>query len=371
MKVAIFSNSKGGVFSYTINLVEELARKGCDINVFFFNQSEEAKRLTDSGHIDFKYLTTSGFIPNLRTIINLFFHDRPDIIHVNFASFGPLAIFKKFVFKIPFIYTLHGLPQPWLNSSLVDKIGYTIESLLLPFVASQASAIVAISNYVKDTLKIKYGLDSEVIYNGVDASRFKPIDKKRSKKQLGYDEANFVVLFVGKLSPYKDPLTLIKAINKATKINKNLHLMMVGTGDLYKEVRHAIERLNLSSRVKLFEHVSTEKLRLCYNAADLFVLPSFNEAFGIVLLEAMASGLPIIASNSGACLEVIGNAGILFNQGDCSDLAEKIMELSCNEELVRRLSNEGLKRVQIFSWEATTNEYWKLYKRQEMRENEV
>lgn len=361
MKVTIFSNSKGGVFSYTINLVKGLAHKGCDVNVFFLTQSEETKRLVASRHVHFNVLTTSNFVPNLRTIINLFFHDRPDIIHINFALFGPLAIFKKLVFKTPFIYTLHGLPQPWLHSSLVNKIKYTMESLLLPFVASQASAIVAVSNYVKDVLKIRYGLDSQVIYNGVNTSRFKPTNKKRSKRKLGYDETDFVVLFVGKLSPYKDPLTLIEAINKAIKINKNFHLIMVGTGDLYKEVIHAIDRLNLSSHVKPLGHVSGEELRLCYNASNLFVLPTFNEAFGIVLLEAMASGLPIIASNSGACPEVIGNAGILFNPGDCIDLAEKIMELSCNEDLLRRFSNEGLKRVQTFSWEVTTNDYWKLY----------
>lgn len=363
MKVAILSNSKGGVFSYTVNLVQGLTRKGCDITVFFFNQSKEARRLTDSGHINFKYLTTSSFIPNLGTLIDLIFQDRPDIIHINFASFGLLAIFKKFVFKIPFIYTLHGLPQPWLNPSLTDKIKYTVESLLLPFVASRASAIVTISNYVKDTLKTKYGLDSKVIYNGINASRLKPIDKKRSKNQLGYTETDFVALFVGKLSPYKDPLTLVEAINKVIKMDKNFHLMMIGTGDLYMEAAREIERLSLSSRVKLLGHVSEEELELCYDAADLFVLPSLNEGFGIVLLEAMASGLPIITSDSGACSEVTGNAGILFNQGDCLDLAEKIMELSRNEELLRKLSNEGLKRVQSFSLDATTNKYWNLYRK--------
>lgn len=364
MKVTILSNSKGGLFTATMQWAKGLANKGCDVKIFFLTKSEEAQCLVSSKHIHLNYFTISSLLPNLRALVDFFIRDHPDIIHINFALFGPLAIFKKYVFKTPFIYAAHGLPQPWLERSLICKIAYAVEACLLPLVASQSSAIVAVSNYVRKMLKKKYGVDSEVIYHGVNAEKLKPENKLRSKRKLGYKETDVLVLFVGKLHPYKDPLIIIKAMYKAVKTNTSLHLVMIGDGELYTEVAREISKLNLSNHVKLFKHVSDEKLKILYDAADLFALTSVNEAFGMVLLEAMASGLPVIASNSGACPEVIRNAGISFNQGDHIDLAEKIITLSFDKGLSRKLSKAGLERVKVkFSWKSEINQYYKLYER--------
>jgi glycosyltransferase involved in cell wall biosynthesis len=363
MKITMLSNSKGGVFTVTMQWAQGLARKSCDVNIFFLTQSKEAKRLVPSEHICFHYFTTSNFLPNLRAIFKFLFHDRPDVIHTNFASLGLLAIFKKYVFKIPFIFTSHGIPESWLQPSLSDKVAYTIEYYLLPLVASQSSAVVAVSKYVKEMLKRRYNVDSEVIYHGIDTNTFKPENKTQSRRELGYKETDFIILFVGKMHPYKDPLTLIKAISVAVEKNANLHLVMIGDGELYTEIEKEISKLNPSNHVRLFRRVDNQTLEMLYDAADVFVLPSVNEAFGMVLLEAMASGLSVIASDSGACPEVVGNAGILFNQGNYTELAEKILRLSHEKELSRKLSEAGLKRVrETFSWEDKIDQYLKLYK---------
>jgi len=363
MKVTMLSNSKGGVFTATLQWAKGLARKSCDINIFFLTQSKEAKRLVPSEHIRFYYFTTSNFLLNLRAIFKFLIHDRPDVIHTNFASLGLLAIFKKYVFKIPFIFTSHGIPESWLQLSLSDKIAYTIEYYLLPFVASQSSAVVAVSKYVKEMLKRRYNVDSEVIYHGIDTNTFKPENKTQSRRELGYKETDFIILFVGKLHPSKDPLTLIKAISEAVEKNASLRLIMIGDGELYEEAKNEIHKRNLSNHIKLLNYMSRENIRMWYAAADIFVLPSVGEAFGMTLLEAMASGVPVIASNSGACSEVIGNAGILFNQGNYSELAEKILFLSHEKELSRKLREAGLKRVrETFSWEDKIDQYLKLYK---------
>jgi len=363
MKVTILSNSKGGVFTVTRQWAKELARRGCDVNIFFLTQSEEAKHLRPSKRIHLNYLTTSNFLPNLRAIVEFLVHDRPDVIHTNFASLGLLAIFKKYVFKIPFIFTSHGIPEPWLQLSLSDKIAYTIEYYLLPFVASQSSAVVAVSKYAKDMLKRRYNVDSEVIYHGIDANAFKPKNKTRSKRKLGYKETDFIILFVGKMHPCKDPLTLIKATSEVVEKNASLRLTMIGGGELYEEAKNEICKRNLSNYTKLLNYGDSEKLRILYDAADVFVLPSVAEAFGMTLLEAMASGVPVIASNSGACPEVVGKAGILFDQGNYTELAEKILRLSNKKGLSRKLSEAGLKRVkETFSWEDKIDQYLKLYK---------
>jgi len=363
MKVTILSNSKGGVFTVTMQWAKGLVRRGCDVNIFFLMQSREAKRLVPSERIRFHYFTTSNFLPNLSALVTFLIQDHPDVIHINFAWFGSLAIFKKWAFKIPFIYTLHGLPQPWLEPLMLYKIAYTTEHCLLPFAASRASAVVAVSNYVKKMLKEQYGVDSEVIYHGIDADESKPKNKAESKRMLDYKETDFIILSVGKLHPYKDPLTLIKAISVAVEKNANLHLIMIGDGELYTEVEKEISKLNLSNHVRLFRRVDDQMLEMLYDAADVFVLPSVNEAFGMVLLEAMASGLPVIASNSGACPEVVGNAGILFNQGNSTDLAEKIVTLSFDKGLSRKLAKAGQKRVKkVFCWKDKIRQYWELYR---------
>jgi len=364
MKVTILSNSKGGLLTVTMQWAKRLVQKGCDVNIFFLTQSREARHLKSSGRMHFYYFTSSFFIPNLRAFVTFFAHDHPDVIHINFAWFGTLAIFKKWVSKTPFIYTSHGLPQPWLELSLLYKIAYTVEHNLLRFVASQSSIVVAVSNYVKEMLKKRYGIDSEVIYHGIDADRFEPENKAESKRRLGYKETDFIVLFVGKLHPVKDPLTLVRSIYRVVKTNPNVHLVMIGAGELYHEVENEVLGLNLLNHVKLLGEVNDVKLRIWYSAADLFVLTSVSEAFGMTLLEAMASGLPVIASNSGACPEVVGNAGIIFDQGDHVSLAREIITLSSNEELLKILRIKSLKRVRKdFSWDDKVDKYCKLYEK--------
>jgi glycosyltransferase involved in cell wall biosynthesis len=221
-----------------------------------------------------------------------------------------------------------------------------------------------VSNYVKEMLKKQYGIDSEVIYHGIDVGKFKPKNKAESKRRLGYKETDFMVLFVGKMHPVKDPLTVVRSIHEVVKKNTNVYLVMIGSGELYQEVENEIVKLNLSDHVKMLGQMDGLKLRLWYSAADLFVFASVSEAFGMVLLEAMASGLPVIAPSSAACPEVVGNAGLLFNHGDHNGLARKIMRLASDDELSRILRNRSLRRVRkVFSWDDKVDKYWKLYRK--------
>ena len=359
-KIAILSNTRGGVLTYTNTLIKEVTKRGFQISVYFISSSNESHNFEPNSEIHF--LTVLNYIIN-PVALRRFFNRKTDLVQANFATVGSLAVVLKFVFKIPFVLSLHGLPQPWLNRKITDKIKYSIERKLMRFVGSRASAIIVVSNYVKDGLIRNFGLQSKVIHHGIDISSISPFDRKWAKKIIGFKETDFVVLFVGKLIPYKDPFTLLKGIRYASNKQKDLRLIVVGTGELDKEIRSKTRKLKLEDKVTFFGLINTEQLRMCYSAADLFILPSVNEAFGIVLLEAMAFGLPIIASNTGACPEVVGNAGLLFNQGDYEDLGEKILRVMTNQNLRRKLSEYGLRRVtQTFSIEEQIAKYISLYK---------
>jgi glycosyltransferase involved in cell wall biosynthesis len=170
------------------------------------------------------------------------------------------------------------------------------------------------------------------------------------------------------MHPCKDPLTLVKAISEVIGKNASLRLIMIGDGELYGEVKNEIRERNLSNYTKLLNHMGRESLKMWYAAADVFALPSVGEAFGMTLLEAMASGTAVIASNSGSCPEVIGNAGIMFSRGNHIELGEKILFLSYDKGLSRKLSENGPKRVkETFSWEDKIERYLKLYRNSTLR----
>jgi len=363
LKVTILSNSRGGVFTATASWVKGLVNKGCDVNVFFLIQSEEAKTLMSSERTHFHYFTASSFFPNLHAFYSFLIRNRPNVLQINFAWFGPLAILKSIAFHTRFILTLHGLPQPWLEPSLFYKIAYTVEHCLLRFVASRSAVVVVVSKYVKKMLKKRYDVDSEVIYHGINSEGYELGNRTEARKKIGYKKTDFIVLFVGKMHPIKDPLTPVRAIHKVVEMNENVHLVMIGEGNLQNQVENEIRKLDLSEHVRFLGLVNHKELKLWYSAANALVLASQNEAFGMVLLEAMASGLPIIASSSGACPEVLGKAGLIFSQGDCEDLARKIMKLASDKELSRTLRNTGLRRVKkVFSWDDKVEKYWKLFR---------
>jgi len=362
IRITMLSNTKGGVFSFTTHLTRMLTCRDCFVKIIFLSQPTKKN---NEENLEIDYLVTSKGLPNFRALANFLFCNDSDIVHINFASFIPLALFKKLVFKTPFILTLHGLPQPYLSNAWRNKIQYLIESLMIPFAAKYASATVVVSNYIKRALRVRYGLDSYLIHHGINSSGGVKIENKNvAKRQLGFAEKDFIILFVGYLNPYKDPLTLIRAFHQLVHVH-NSHLIIVGTGELFEEVGNTVRRLCLQNNVSLLGNISEEELTLCYNAADIFVLSTVNEAFGIVLLEAMAHGLPIVCSASGACPEVVGNAGLYFKQGDPTDLANSIARLMQDRKLLQKLGQKGFDRVnKFFSLKDEANQYWNLFRRE-------
>jgi 1,4-alpha-glucan branching enzyme len=358
--IILLSNSYGGVLTYTKNLINEMSGNQFKISVYFIAHSIELQKNDFKQNIN--VLTFANLVPNPFTIYR-FFSSKADLIHANFAGVGILAVFLKFAFNTPFVLTLHGFPKPRVNGRIFDKIKYLIEKKLMRFVGSRASRIIVVSNYEQKKLMSNFCLKSKVIHNAIDLSLIKPFEKNLAKKEVGFKETDFIILFVGKLIPNKDPLTLIKSIKYASDKCKDLRAVIVGTGKLNEKIRDETKRLKLEDNIKFFGFIKKEDLWKCYSAADLFVLPSVNEPFGIVLLEAMAFGLPIIASDSGACPEVIGNAGILFKQGDYEDLGEKILKVMTDLRLRRQIAERGLERVnEIFSIEEHIRKHVNLYK---------
>ena len=108
-------------------------------------------------------------------------------------------------------------------------------------------------------------------------------------------------------------------------------------------------------------YVADEDMVKFYNLADIFILPSLYEGFGLPVIEAMACGCPVIASNSSSLPEVVGNAGVLIDPNDYRPWVDPIYEILTNDGFKQKLIKKGLKRSKTFSWEKTSKETWQVY----------
>jgi sugar transferase (PEP-CTERM/EpsH1 system associated) len=204
-----------------------------------------------------------------------------------------------------------------------------------------------------------------VIYNGVDTERFAPRLEKRwdVRKELGLADDVFVVGTVGRMVPIKDHLTLLRAARQLVSRNVDVHVLLVGSGSeqsrLEKFVHDSVE---MSGRVSFLG--SRGSVGELLQAMDVFVLPSICEGFSNTLLEAMASGLPTVATRVGGNPEVVdeGHSGWLFSPGDYEELAGQLEELAARRDLRARLGEAARTRaVSRFALGRMLDDYRDLY----------
>jgi glycosyltransferase involved in cell wall biosynthesis len=268
---------------------------------------------------------------------------RYDLIHCNIASLGLLPIARKVMSGIPIVETFHGFPQWWLEPKIMDKSAYVAEFGAVRVVAKLASSKTSVSNFVRSTLQQVLGIESSVVYNGIARCPISEHTREESRKKLKIEEGTLALLFVGRLHPAKDPMTLLTALEILVKQGRKVKLLVVGSGPLTRSFHREVGRLGLERQVNSSKFLPS--LHPIYSAADIFCFPSVNEAFGIVLLEAMDHSLPLIVSDSGATQEVVGPAGITFRTGDSIDLANKLIQLADDPTLRAKLGREGRTRL--------------------------
>jgi glycosyltransferase involved in cell wall biosynthesis len=230
----------------------------------------------------------------------------------------------------------HGIP--WLR--------LTTEAFLERRHVRRADRVLATSRHSAERLAVDYGLDPELLRVVPE-----PIDLARWRQALedapGAPAETPAILCVAHLYPRKDVATLLDALARLP----GMSLHVVGTGPELERLEKQARRLQLADRVQFLGHVSFERLAAEYRRADVFCLPSRQEGFGIVFLEAMAAGLPIVAAGAAAVPEVVadGECGILVEPGNAVALASAIERLLANPDERRRLGAAGRRRVERYN----------------------
>jgi glycosyltransferase involved in cell wall biosynthesis len=260
------------------------------------------------------------------------------------ANTGPLLIRRQALT----IHDLSPLEHPeWFRAGFAAWY-----RLFLPILAKRVTRVFTPSEYVKQKVARRLGITNVIVTpNGVDHAIFHP-----SAKQKRLDLPPSYVLFVGTLEPRKNLTSLLQAWNEIKDDFKEMWLTIVGTqGNVFKAV-HLSPQME---RVCFLGYVDDEVLRELYANATLFVLPSQEEGFGLPALEAMACGAPVVVSDGGALPEVVGEAALTFCLSDPAALTKLLKECLNNAGLRSSLSEKGLERAKLFSWQAAAETVWK------------
>jgi len=172
------------------------------------------------------------------------------------------------------------------------------------------------------------------------------------------------ILYAGRMDPYKNLATLVKALDAARKqASFPVSLTIVGGIDpRYPAVPAMVKELGLENAVKWTGYVPDEDLVFLYQNCDILVHPSRYEGFGLTVAQAMAAGLPVISSNAGPLPEVIGDAGIMLDPDDVAGFAARIFEVLSTPSLAQELRDKGLARATRFNWADTTAEILRIYR---------
>ena len=203
------------------------------------------------------------------------------------------------------IHHYHGLPLPIFKNKYTIK-HYLNEKLMM----NKYSRVVAVSQYLADEVKQKYGREAEAIPNAVDLDSFKPNKIPQKQTYINHNKLDKKphFLFVGKLTERKNAKTLIESIDIAKSSLPDIRLDIIGTGVQKDYLEQYTKDQNLTNNVFFHGKVTNERLLELYNSTSFYVTASLWEGFGMPLVEAMACGKPVLASNIAAHREIINSA---------------------------------------------------------------
>jgi glycosyltransferase involved in cell wall biosynthesis len=284
-------------------------------------------------------------------------NSRADVVHAHGYGYFPTfaATLSSALDGCALVITPHSdAGRPSWGKSLFDCV--------VPFLTlKKAARVIAVSRHEAAHL-VALGIDREkveVIPNGVDVGEFAQLPGPPDQ------EGATVGLFVGRIDLDQKGLeTLVRAIALLPK-SPAVHIRLVGEDWGGTEwLRSQAQRLGVSDRVTFVGKLSRADLLQEYSRAQFFVLPSVFEPFGIVLLEAMAASLPVVASRVGGIPEIVedGRTGLLVEQGNPAALAEGLRRLCRDESLRRSMARAARERVTIYDWDLIVPRILSLYK---------
>jgi 1,2-diacylglycerol 3-alpha-glucosyltransferase len=295
-----------------------------------------------------------------------------DIIHAH-TPFA-LGLFGKYIAnknKIPIVYTHHTQYPEYAKFYLKEGfISPYIAQIITVWFSNISDAVIAPSLKIKNIL-LENGVkkDIYILPTGINTKIFKKSeeDKIKIKKLLKIPKEKKILLFVGRIGKEKNIDFLIEVFKELLDVDKNIYLIIIGDGPYLEKLKETIQRLQLNYYVKLLGSIPYEKIPQYYQLGDIFVFSSITDTQGIVILEALASGLPVVALKDDAFRNIIldNENGFLIDYSNNikakNIFTKKILELFNNYFLYQKLCENAIKTAQQFSEEKQTKKLIKIY----------
>ena len=276
-----------------------------------------------------------------------------DLLHTQYVS--PMPSFCKT------IITLHDVlfeSHPQYFSKL-----FVLRSKIMMYLSAKRSAhVFTVSEYSKKEIINRYNISKtevSVIYNGVDQEKFYPGENGLSViHDFGLSSKDYI-LTVGRLEPRKNHAVLLQAY---AQLNTDCPLLIIGQKHFgYEHISSLITELEIGHKVFILESVSDKDLPAYYRHARMFVYPTWAEGFGMPVIEAMASGVPVITSNTTSLPEVVESAGILVEPSNANALAEAMNSVLNSHELSATLRAKGISQALKFNWDSSAKKVKVIY----------
>jgi glycosyltransferase involved in cell wall biosynthesis len=344
----------GGMENCAAQIAGGFVDKGYSVSVYTSDIGYSQKVVPDS-KVRVHYLKSLEFA-HTPIIFTLFFRllalPRHSLLHLHVSqAFSPEIVYVISKLRgIPYIAHIH------LDIDASGPFGFLLgpyKKLFLKRVLQSAAKIICLSEQQKQLIAAKYTLPAAaivVIANGVAEQYF--ITKKMSENTVPR------LLFVGRLAPQKNLSLLIGAV---AQMQTSVFLDIVGEGEERENIEALIQKYKLQN-VKLYGKKIGQELIELYKSADIFVLPSLKEGVSLAMLEALAAGLPVVASDSPEIRQILGACGVLIQDPTVTNYAITLDAVLSNKDTLRELGVLSVQKARFYSWENVLSSIEDVYK---------
>jgi glycosyltransferase involved in cell wall biosynthesis len=281
-----------------------------------------------------------------------------DLTHSFFTvPCGFLSMLLRFEFRLPYIISLRGSDVPYYSDRFVFL--YKLITPLIKFIWKRADQVISASEGLRElALKSAPKQVISVIGNGIDIFDFRPDESIRSREQF------IITPGASRVTDRKGLNYLIEAVAKLAPKYPKIYLKIMGDGNAREKLEQMVKELKQEKNIEFLGRIPHEIVLPYYQEASLFVFPSLNEGMSNAMLEALATGLPLISTNTGGATELVtdGENGFIIKFKDSQDIAEKIERLILDEALRKKMSLASRARAEKMSWESVAQKYFEVYK---------
>lgn len=357
----------GGISRVVYDLAQELGRNGHEVHVVTYceNGSKEIERdknvnvhrvhsydVNSNNFIDwvlhFNFSMTEHCIKLINEIGEF------DVIHAHDWIVAFAARVLKHAYRKPLVSTIHAT-EYGRNCGLHNDMQRYISSIEW-WLTYESWRVICNSNYMKNEIKHVFQLPDDkicVIPNGVDINKFQGVYRDIEFRRNYASDNEKIVFYVGRLVQEKGVQVLIDSIPKVTSNYNDVKFVIAGKGPQMEFLRGKVLQMGIENRVYFTGYISDEDLLKIYKCADISVFPSLYEPFGIVALEGMVAETPVVVSNVGGLGDIIEHRinGMKVAAGNADELANSILELLYNPELVDCIKQNALDKVKnVYNW---------------------